>query len=498
MNGVKYTFNTAGNSITTTANGSTYSFDPVTHTLKVTTTLGGQFIIDMDDGKYTYTPPVNLQSNTSENIGFTLIDNDGDLDKSNSKLTINVIPPRYNSAPVLVDDFSFTKANQAISLDVLANDKDLQGDKLTLTGTPTLLSGQGVVTIDPKTGLPVFTPSADFIGEATIRYTVSDGFGGTSSAIWTVKVVPESNILDGSNEGGVGSYFVQGPESGAGTQIYVSSAGFGQVGGVTYFSNATSTDQVILTGGSNDHVEAGAGNDLIYTGETQDINNSVALKDENFFLNSKLMNDADGTLSTVANNDKLVQSIVNEMQPVADLVNAGSGNDTVFGENGSDALYGNAGNDKLFGGAGIDALRGGAGNDLLAGGSGNDILRGDAGSDTFKWTLGDQGTAGAPARDVVMDFNNAKSGNAAGDVDKLDLRDLLQGENTGSLTQYLHFEKSGSDTIIHVSSKGEFSNGNWTAKEDQVITLQGVDLTTSGSDQAIINDLLSKGRLITD
>ncbi|WP_288842884.1 tandem-95 repeat protein [uncultured Deefgea sp.] len=499
VNGVKYTFNTAGNSITTTANGSTYTFDPVSHTLKVTTTLGGQFIIDLDDGKYTYTPPVTLQSNASENIGFTLIDNDGDLDKSNSTLTINVIPPRYNTAPVLVDDFSFTKANQAISLDVLANDKDLQGDKLTLTGTPTLTSGQGVVTIDPKTGLPVFTPDANFIGEATIRYTVSDGFGGTSSAIWTVKVVPNSNVLSGG--AGVDLFtVVNGSADSSGLTVEMKSAGDWDystnpptlIPGVNTSVTTASHDQVFVMDYRNDHVEAGAGNDLIYMGGTE---NNVT-QTSNTLMALEIMNIA--TTGIEGTDLRTLSNLSSPTQSISDYANAGSGDDVVFGEQGSDVLYGGSGNDKLFGGSENDALRGGLGNDLLVGGSGSDILRGDAGSDTFKWTLGDQGTVGAPARDVVMDFNNAKSGNAVGDVDKLDLRDLLQGENSGSLTQYLHFEKSGTDTIVHVSSKGEFSNGNWTTKEDQVITLQGVDLTTSGNDQAIINELLSKGKLITD
>ncbi|WP_211251218.1 VCBS domain-containing protein [Deefgea rivuli] len=473
-----------------------------------TNTAGTYGSLSIDTtGKWVYTlnnSAANVQAlNTADHKieTFTVQSSDG----TSKTITVNVdgLDERYNTAPVAADDFSFTKLNQAVSLNVLANDRDLQNDSLTLVGLPTVLTGQGAITISPTTGFPIFTPTNGFIGDATIQYTVNDGFGGTSTAIWTVKVVPTGNVLDGSGEGGVGSYYVRGPESGTGDVIDVATsayyiAGGGAVGGAQYTSTSTGNDQVILTGGSNDHVEAGAGNDLIYMGETQDINNSVAVKDVNYFLNSKFMNDADGTLSTAANNDKLVQGIVQEMQPVADLVNAGSGNDTVFGENGSDSLYGNTGNDKLFGGAGLDALRGGAGNDLLVGGAGDDILRGDAGSDTFKWTLGDQGTAGTPARDIVMDFNNAKSGNAASDTDKLDLRDLLQGENSGSLTQYLHFEKSGSDTIVHVSSKGEFAGSNWTAKEDQVITLQGVDLTTAGNDQQIITDLLNKGRLITD
>ena len=79
----------------------------------------------------------------------------------------------------------------------------------------------------------------------------------------------------------------------------------------------------------------------------------------------------------------------------------------------------------------------------------------------------------------------------------LDLRDLLVGEQhangTGNLTDYLHFSKSGSNTVIGIKPTG---NGDVL----QQITLSGVDLTANSTlnDQAIIQDLLTKGKLITD
>ncbi len=63
------------------------------------------------------------------------------------------------------------------------------------------------------------------------------------------------------------------------------------------------------------------------------------------------------------------------------LVNAGDGNDAVWGNEGNDILNGNAGNDLLSGGAGDDELYGGAGNDMLHGGDGNDFLSGGTGID---------------------------------------------------------------------------------------------------------------------
>ena len=180
----------------------------------------------------------------------------------------------------------------------------------------------------------------------------------------------------------------------------------------------------------------------------------------------------------------------------------------------------------------MDAVRGGAGSDTLVGGSGSDLLRGDLGADVFAWSIGDEATtqgstaagSGNPygvgnavkvvggATDVILDFNVSSTGS---EVDKLDLRDLLQGEShtgtsAGNLADFLHFEKSGSGssqaTIVHVSTTGGFSNdahavgSNYSAtSENQTIILKGVDLIGSNTtDQQIIQALLTNNKLIVD
>ncbi len=192
-----------------------------------------------------------------------------------------------------------------------------------------------------------------------------------------------------------------------------------------------------------------------------------------------------------------------------DLIRGYAGNDTLNGNDGNDMLYGGAGNDTLnagngndmlYGGVGTDTLNGGSGNDTLLGGAGNDTLAGGLGADVFKWELSDRGTAGSPAIDTVTDFDSTVNS------DKLDLRDLLLGEShagtdPGNLADYLHFEVSGSNTVIQISSTGGFSGGYSAGATDQRIVLNNTDLTGGGTlsaDQQIIQDLLSKGKLITD
>lgn len=176
----------------------------------------------------------------------------------------------------------------------------------------------------------------------------------------------------------------------------------------------------------------------------------------------------------------------------------------LYGYGGNDTLNGGRGDDLLRGGSGNDTLNGGGDNDLLIGGKGNDTLNGGTGSDVFRFELGDQGTTALPAADVITDFN-AASLTLGGDV--LDLSSLLAGEgrigtNPGNLGNFIHFEQTGSGTLIHISTTGAFVGGFGSAgagAANQTILLAGQDLTSGfGSDQAILADLLLRGKLVVD
>ena len=304
-------------------------------------------------------------------------------------------------------------------------------------------------------------------------------------------------------------------ESGTGLAVAVTQGASGTIVAATGTETTATTAQEFSTGAGNDYVQSGAGNDTIYLGDSGSNNfpNTSTVATQAQVAATRIMTLADGagTLTdattgqligeaddTNANNNTVGNTAITTW---ADVANAGSGNDVVYGQAGTDFLYGAAGDDRLSGGAGIDGVRGGAGNDTLVGGQGNDVLRGDAGSDVFRWELADQGTTAAPASDIIMKFDTASAA-AGGDV--LDLRDLLQGELTasgapGNLGNFLHFTYSGSDTIVQISTTGAFSGGFNASAVDQSITLQGVNLTSGlASDQLIIQDLLNKSKLLVD
>ena len=94
----------------------------------------------------------------------------------------------------------------------------------------------------------------------------------------------------------------------------------------------------------------------------------------------------------------------------ADRIDGGDGNDRLFGEAGADDLEGGKGNDQLFGGDGADTLDGGKGDDRLAGGDGADTLTGgdgvdrltgDAGADNLDGGKGDDRLTGGAGEDTL-------------------------------------------------------------------------------------------------
>ncbi|XZG71207.1 retention module-containing protein [Chitinibacteraceae bacterium HSL-7] len=503
----------------------------------------GTFSIDAA-GKWTYVlnnSAANVQAlNTADHKteSFTVQTIDG----TSKVVTVDVQGLDDNRAPV-VDSHALT-ANEGVPTALgIAAPTDADGDAMTVTvtGLPTVgtvMTDGGMVIQNGQTLSISQLQNLVYVSPLTLNsntaagsftYRVSDGQATTQGTI-TISVLDNPSVIAGHD--GVGSYKVNGGESGDGRTIDIASSGYfdqnhaGQAG-VVQSVTTPGAGQVISTGASNDHVEAGAGNDVIYLGETQSLDNSVQTTTQSFLAGSSFMNIAEASLAPASNNHALVQSVVNEMQPISDLANAGSGDDIVFGQGGTDAIYGGSGNDRLYGGTGIDALRGGAGHDLISGGQGSDVLRGDLGDDVFKWSLGDHSAqAGvtpigsnnglylntgvktvAGATDFILDFN---AGNTAGDNDKLDLRDLLvdeshSGNNVGNLLNYLHFETvtntaGGKSTIVHISHDGDFAGGYQNgAAEDQTIVLHGVDLGATGSnDQTVIQDLLTRGKLITD
>jgi len=182
--------------------------------------------------------------------------------------------------------------------------------------------------------------------------------------------------------------------------------------------DAGAGDDVIYTHGDVSSIDGGAGNDNIYgSGGPQTLlggSGDDAIGVQGFNLTNPSWSGGGGNdfIDGGIGNDFLHGSSGN------DTVLGGDGQDSVFGGWGSDVLDGGNGNDQLYGYYGNDVLKGGAGqdllhgegdNDTLIGGADVDILYGEDGDDVFVFNNGDSGV-GTGNRDIIRDFNGVSTG----------------------------------------------------------------------------------------
>lgn len=86
---------------------------------------------------------------------------------------------RINNPPNAEDDSAQTTINQPVTIDVLANDSDPDGDPLTVDSTSQPMHGS--VTINEDNTI-TYTPDLAFIGSDSFDYQISDGIGQTDAA----------------------------------------------------------------------------------------------------------------------------------------------------------------------------------------------------------------------------------------------------------------------------------------------------------------------------
>jgi hypothetical protein len=357
----------------------------------------------------------------------------------------------------------------------------------TLTVT-TLINGSFVVDLDTGDYTYTAAPTITSVQQENIAYTVRDRDGDPAAASLTITVNPPPvgpavpiNVLTVSSPAAVAE---------GANLVYTVNLGL-------MTSNTATTFALALGGGTASNSDYNAiptafSNGVTYNSGTGLI--TVPASVVSFTVTVATLNDnvIDGataeTLPLIVGGVTGTGRITDTDTPT--LAGATNGNNTLTGDNNVNIIDGLGGNDT------IDAR---GGNDLIRGGAGNDTMTGGSGTDTFVFQLADKGTAGTPAADVVTDIR-AQAG------DRLDLSDLLQGENhttgIGNLLNYMSFEQVGGNVLVHVSSAGSLDAGrtNVTAVEDQTIQLNTTTLLQLGGtdDTSIITALLANGKLIVD
>jgi hypothetical protein len=122
----------------------------------------------VNGGVYTVTVTATDPSNTSTSQSFTI--------------TVT------NPPPVAVDDNATTAEDTPVRINVLANDSDPDGD--TISVVPGSVSAQHGIVVRNADNTITYTPDANYNGQDLIAYTITDGQGGTSSAVVHVKITP--------------------------------------------------------------------------------------------------------------------------------------------------------------------------------------------------------------------------------------------------------------------------------------------------------------------
>ncbi len=141
------------------------------------------------DGSVTYTPNDNYHGTDS----FTYIVTSGGVSEST---TVNVDVTLVNDAPVATNDAATTQEDTAVTIDVLPNDTDIDGDTLSIQSASVPETQGTVEIIDGKL---VFTPTENFHGDAEITYTITDGALTDQATVnVTVNAVNDTPVVESS------------------------------------------------------------------------------------------------------------------------------------------------------------------------------------------------------------------------------------------------------------------------------------------------------------
>jgi hypothetical protein len=146
----------------------------------------GTTSINRNGSFVTYTPDAGFSG--TDSFVYSIDDFRGGTATATVTITVGAGNAPANNAPVAVDDSVTTQPGQPVIIGVLLNDSDPDGDTLSVISATNGSRGTTVV----NSGLTVtYTPNATFTSSSdTFLYTISDGRGGTASALVTVTVVP--------------------------------------------------------------------------------------------------------------------------------------------------------------------------------------------------------------------------------------------------------------------------------------------------------------------
>jgi len=120
------------------------------------------------------------------NINNSIIDNSSDNDQDNNSDDNNddSQEEKKNSAPKAKDDSASVDEDSKVTIDVLANDSDIDNDSLKIVSTTNPSHGS----VEIKNNKIEYTPNRNYNGSDSFEYKISDNNGGESLADVTITV----------------------------------------------------------------------------------------------------------------------------------------------------------------------------------------------------------------------------------------------------------------------------------------------------------------------
>ena len=266
-----------------------------------------------------YTPDTGFSG--TDGFTYTVSDGEGGTDTA----TVEVTVEPANQVPVASDDSATTTAGDTVTIDVLANDSDADGDALSIQSL--CCSGDKSVSVT-RTDQIRYMPDDGFKGTDSFTYTVSDGEGGTDTATVTVEVIEES----ASEPPAIGENddfkFVQrtSPDvlgAGAGDDTYILSSGTLNGSEEITISDGLGTNRVQLVSGLEIAESEVAANALkLVLGNGSEI--TVLGADE--FRYEAGANVVAGETATNVDFDTFVSETLGVEVPTGGIISGGSGN----------------------------------------------------------------------------------------------------------------------------------------------------------------------------
>ncbi|NJN85494.1 MAG: ExeM/NucH family extracellular endonuclease, partial [Leptolyngbyaceae cyanobacterium SL_7_1] len=232
---------------------------------------------------------------------------------------LNLAAP--NQAPIATDDSATVTVGQSVTISVVDNDSDPDGDAFSVTSFTTPTTGS---VVDNGDGSFTYTASLNGAGIDSFTYTITDANGDIDTA--TVNLTIDRRLIQGTNRAD------------------------SLVGSIA--------DERIIGGGSSDVINGNGGNDELLG---EDGNDSLSGGTGNDLIDGATGND-----------------IINGNGGYDTLI-GGSGNDRIVGGAQDDLIFGDAGNDTITaggsdGGGTSTEITSRGGGDVIFTGRGNDVV----------------------------------------------------------------------------------------------------------------------------